>query len=152
MLKTKSLIGLSILTVCASLSGNAFAYYGSNTGTWSGSDSTCTSDCGGQYYTGSGYDYHYGSSYDYNYQSSDMAKMSAWSGYNGGTLQKDDVYKDSNNYYGTKQNNNTTYQNKIDDYHNTGKIESVLFDYGDQCVVLEDITFNKKIFYLKFLL
>jgi hypothetical protein len=141
MYKTKTLLGLAILAVSSSLSSNAFAY-GSYSMWSSGTYEKCTSGC-----TDSNYDSKYdsGTGWEYNYDSNDTSKdvkLSAWSDYGySGKLQKEEVYKDSYNRYGTKHGSDS-YYDKID--NRNGKMESVLFDYGDDCVVLEDITINKR--------
>ena len=90
----------------------------------------------------------YGSGWEYNYDASDSnktVKISAWSGdYSNGKLTKGDVYDDGASHYGTKKSGgeNNYYEDRYID-NDSNYVDSVLFDYNDNCVVLEDITFSK---------
>jgi len=145
MLKTKILFNISALVLGLVFSGSALAYGGHSS--WSyGNNDSCYSDCGDDGDSDSNYDY--GSSWGYNYDSSDSnkkVKVSSWSDYSSDKkLKKGEVYTDGTDHYGTKRNGesySSTDRKYVD--NNNGYVDSVLFDYGDDCVVLEDITFSK---------
>ncbi|MDH5217859.1 MAG: PEP-CTERM sorting domain-containing protein [Gammaproteobacteria bacterium] len=128
--RISSLVNLVVAAGFLALSGNAIAGYSGGMSTWSyGDDDTCTSNCSSSY----------GDNWGYTYDNSDSTKkvsVSSWSD-NGGNLGKKSTHHDSRYGYGSKSD---MYD---DDYtDNSGGVDSVLYDYGDKCVVLDSITIS----------
>lgn len=101
--------------------------------TWSHYGDTCYSNCTSD-----------GNYYEYKYDTVDTSKtvkVTAWSNTNtGGKLRNVESYYDTKGY-GADNNVSTDDGYDANKYlDNKNYIDSVLFDYGDKCVVLDSIT------------
>lgn len=93
--------------------------------------------------------------WEYNYDGSDYqknVKVTAWSNtYSGSKLEKKEVYHDYKGY-GVDNNKEYSYSNDYEKYSdsegyvvdNHNYTDSVLFDYGDKCVVLDSVSLGWK--------
>lgn len=137
-LKSLSLFNLLAIASAMTISGSAFATYsGSSSWSYGGDDSCYGTSC---YDSDSDNTKDSGEDWGYTYDSNDSNKkahVSSWkkNSYDG-KLDKKYTYKDDKGY-GTKE-----YGDDGDKYVDND-IDSVLYDYGDNCVVLKDITVTK---------
>ncbi|MDH5545565.1 MAG: PEP-CTERM sorting domain-containing protein [Gammaproteobacteria bacterium] len=141
-IKTLSAVSLGLVICLASATSFAGMSYSGGSYSWSsGNDDSCYSNCGD--YDRDGRD-DYGD-WNYSYDDGDRSKkvkVSSWSDSKWDkSFEKHDAYYDKGGY-GSKDAGETDFHNYVD--NDGGHFESVLYDYGDKCVVLEEISFTRK--------
>jgi len=139
MFSVRKTVQLSAILIGAVFASNSYAMY---SGSWSYGGGDSCSTCSGD-----------GNSWSYNYDDTDdskIVKVTAWSDTNTGKLEGKEV-KHYSDGYGVDNNaesyssrmGTTDYEKHYDGGYtidNKTHMDSILFDYGEQCVVLDSVT------------